>query len=110
MAPAGAVGLAGGVGGAGTGLVLVVDGGGIVVLGCGVGKVGSVGPVPGVATGLPSIKELQAENRAGAASRAESNSEPPARPRLAFCDSCTRCSPKSLRYQGLDYARCSESD
>ena len=50
MAPAGAVGLAG-VDGGRPGLGLVVDGAdGLVVLGCGVGNVGSVGPVPGVAT------------------------------------------------------------
>jgi hypothetical protein len=95
MAPAGAVGLAGVVGEAGPGLVLVVDGGGgIVLLGCGVGNVVSVGPVPGVATGLPSMMELQPETNMGPASTAESSSEPPAKPHRAFCDNRTRYSPK----------------
>ena len=94
MAPAGAVGLPGGmgvVGGAGIGLV-VVDGG--VGLNLGVGKEGSVGPVPGVATGLPSMRELQPDVSMGPANRAASSSEPPARPRLASCDNRTRRSPR----------------
>ena len=94
MAPAGAVGLAGVDGPTGPGLVLVVDGAGTVVPGRGVGKVGSVGPVPGVATGLPSMRELQPEINVGPARTAESSSEPPASLRRAFCDNCTRRSPK----------------
>src|SRR6516165_9805310 len=94
MAPAGAVGLAGGEDGAGPGLGPGVDGAGTVVPGRGVGKVGSVGPVPGVATGLPSMRELQPEVNVGPASRAASSSEPPATARRAFCDSRTRNSRK----------------
>ena len=56
MAPAGAVGLAG----AGVGLLPVV-GGDNVGLCLGVGKLGSVGPAPGAATGLPSMVEPQPE-------------------------------------------------
>jgi hypothetical protein len=93
MAPAGVVGLAGVVGGAGIGLV-VVDGGDGAGLDLGVGKEGSVGPVPGVATGLPSMMELQPEINTGLARRAASSSEPPARPHRAFCDNRTRRSPK----------------
>src|ERR1700739_3276455 len=90
MAPAGAVGLPG-VDGAGPGLVLVVEGGdGTVLLGRGVGNVGSVGPLPGVATGFPSMMELQPEANVGPASRAASSSEPPARLRRAFRDNRTR--------------------
>jgi hypothetical protein len=94
MAPAGAVGLPGVDGGPGAGLVLGVDGDGMLVLGRGVGKVGSVGPVPGVATGLPSMIELQPETNAGLASRGTSSSEPPARLRHAFRDNRTRRSRK----------------
>src|ERR1700741_1917494 len=90
MAPAGAVGLAGVDGGA-----VVVDGDGGELLGRGVGKVGSVGPVPGVATGFPSMMELQPETNPRPASSTESSSEPPARLRRAFCDNCTRRSRKS---------------
>jgi len=94
MAPAGVVGLAGVVGEAGTGLVVVGgDGLGLDLV---VGKVGSVGPVPRVATGLPSMMELQPETNTGLASRAASTSEPHARPRRAFCDNRTRRSRKSL--------------
>ena len=58
MAPAGAVGLAGEVDGPGlaVGAGSVVEGMG---LSRGVGKEGSVGPVPGRATGLPSMIVLQ---------------------------------------------------
>ena len=48
MAPAGAVGFAGVVGGTAVGMVPV--GGAAVMLGRGVGKFGSVGPVPGTAS------------------------------------------------------------
>src|ERR1700758_5201694 len=91
IAPAGAVGLPGVDGGVGPGLVLVVEGAdGLVVLGCGVGNVGSVGPVPGVATGLPSMTEPQPEASMGPASTAASSSEPPARLRRPICDDRTR--------------------
>jgi hypothetical protein len=76
----------------GAGLVRV--GAGVVVVGRGVGKVGSVGPAPGVATGLPSTNVLQPETNAGLARTAESSSEPPASLRRAFSDNCTRRSPK----------------
>lgn len=79
MAPAGAVGLTGVVGSVGA----VVPGGAVV--GLGVGKVGSVGPDPGEATGLPSMV-LQPATSAVAASRA-------AIPR-AMSDSRTRYSPE----------------
>jgi hypothetical protein len=93
MAPAGAVGVDDG---AGPGLVLVVEGGdGMVLLGRGVGKVGSVGPVPGVATGFPSMTELQPEANIGPASRAASSSEPPARLGRALGDNRTRNSRES---------------
>ena len=61
MAPAGAVGLAGAVGGAwlvvgaGPRMPVAVGAG----LSRGVGKAGSVGPVPGSAIGLPSMIVLQ---------------------------------------------------
>lgn len=99
MAPAGAVGLAGVVDGAG-----LVVGGDIVVVGTGVslgvGKEGSVGPVPGVATGLPSVMLLQPAASAALTSRAASGGVQPAKPRRAFCDNRTRYSP-NLRYQGV---------
>lgn len=90
MAPAGAVGLTGVVGSVGA----VVPGGAVV--GLGVGKVGSVGPDPGEATGLPSMVVLQPATSAVAASRA-------AIPR-AMSDSRTRYSRKS-EISGVGYAR-----
>lgn len=98
MAPAGVVGLAGAVGGAPVGF----DGGAAV--GRGVGNAGSVGPVPGVATGLPSMMELHPEVSTGLASTAASSSEPPARPRRAVWDNRTRCSRRS-EMSDVDYAR-----
>lgn len=80
MAPAGAVGLTGVVGSVGA----VVPGGAVV--GLGVGKVGSVGPDPGEATGLPSMVVLQPATSAVAASRAAIPS--------AMSDSRTRYSPE----------------
>src|ERR1700739_585966 len=94
MAPAGAVGLPGVDGPTGPGAGLVVDGRGMVLLGRGVGKVGSVGPAPGVATGLPSMRELQPEANMRPATRAASSSAPPATPRRAFCETRTRNSRK----------------
>jgi hypothetical protein len=67
---------------------LVVVGGGV---NRGVGKDGSVGPAPGMATGLPSMMLLQPESRTAPASNSD---EPPARPRRVFCDNRTRYSPK----------------
>jgi len=98
MDPAGAVGLAGVVGGAGVGLVGVGGGGDGVGLGLdrGVGNEGSVGSVvavPGVATGLPSMMVLHPETNAGPASRAVSTNDPPAKPLRAVCDKRTRVSP-----------------
>jgi hypothetical protein len=93
MAPAGAVGLAGVVGLVG-GAELVV-GAGSDVLGLGVGKVGSVGPAPGAAIGLPSMLELQPETGIALTSRGENSSDPPARPHRAFCDNRTRYSPEN---------------
>jgi hypothetical protein len=92
MAPAGAVGLAGVEGGPD------VVGAGVAVLGLGVGKVGSVGPAPGEATGRPSMLELQPETGMALTSRGESSSDPPARPHRAFCDNRTRNSRK-FRYR-----------
>src|ERR1700739_2457882 len=101
MAPADAVGLPGVDGGGGPGLLvveggdglgvlgvvgggglgLVVGGGaaGLGVLGCGVGNVGSVGPVPGVATGLPSMTGAQPEASTGPAHPGPRTRRPPAR-------------------------------
>ena len=108
MTPAGAFGLAGVVGGAGVGLVAVVGGDG-VGLNPGVGKEGSVGPVPGVAIGLPSMTELQPETNSRLASRATSSSEPPARLRCALRDNRTRYSPKISDIRESEYARSNES-
>jgi hypothetical protein len=83
MAPAGAVGLAGAVGGD-----IPVVGMGVCL---GVGKDGSVGPVPGVATGLPSMMLLQPATSATPTSMAASGGDQPAKPR-AFCDNRTRYS------------------
>src|SRR5208337_2206765 len=95
MAPAGAVGLAGVVGAAEVADVGVGVGGGVVaVLGRGVGTVGSVGPAPGDAIGLPSMLELQPETGMALTSTGESSSDPPARPHRAFCDNRTRNSRK----------------
>ena len=87
MAPAGAVGVAGVVGAAG-----VVLGAGDDVAGWGVGKVGSTGPAPGEATGLPSMLELQPETGIALTSTGESSSDPLTRPHRAFCDNRTRYS------------------
>jgi hypothetical protein len=83
------VGLAGVVGGAGLGLAVVggVEGG----VNRGVGNDGSVGPAPGMATGLPSMMLLHPESETAPASNSD---ETPARPRRAFCDNRTRYSPK----------------
>ena len=93
MAPTGGVvGVAGPVvpgGGAAVAL-----GAGVVMLGRGVGNVGSTGPAPGAATGLPSMVEVQPSINAGLASTGTSSSEPPARLRRTFCDNCTRRSRK----------------
>src|SRR5271168_4690680 len=99
MAPAGAVGLAG----AGVGLLPVV-GGDNVGLCLGVGKLGSVGPAPGAATGLPSMVEPQPETNTEPASKPASTSEPPARLRRAFSNNRTRCSPKISECQRSGYA------
>src|ERR1700758_2727275 len=90
MAPAGAVGLPGVDGGVGPGLLVVEGADGLGVLGCGLGNVGSVGPVPGVATGLPSMAGPQPQASMGPASTAASSSERPARLRRAICDNRTR--------------------
>src|SRR5882757_8934270 len=84
MAPTGAVGLAGVVGGPG----LMVDGGAAVGLeGRDVGNVGSVGPAPGDAMGRPSMVVLHPATSALPASAAK--------PHRAFCDKRTPCSPNS---------------
>jgi hypothetical protein len=93
MEPAGAVGLAGVVGGAGVGLVVVGGGGAGVGLDLGVGTEGSVGPVPGPAIGFPSMTVLHPETNTGPASRAVSTNDPPAKRLRAVCDKRTRVSP-----------------
>ena len=101
MAPAGEVGLAG--------VAAFVDcpglvlGAGVDVLGLGVGNVGSVGPAPGAATGLPSMLELQPETGVALTKTGESRNDPAVRPHRAFCDNRTRHSRKT-EYQGSDYA------
>ena len=107
MAPAGAVGLAGDVGGADVGLVAVVGADGVGP-DLGVGKEGSVGPAPGVAIGLPSMTKLQPETKSRVASEATSSSEPPARLRCAFRDKRTRYSPKFWDIRESEYARSNE--
>lgn len=96
MAPAGAVGLPGAVGGVdGT---LGAGGAGVAMEGLGVGNVGSVGPAPGEATGLPSMLELQPDTGMALTSTGESRSDPPARPHRAFRDNRTRNS-QVFRYR-----------
>lgn len=101
MAPAGAVGLAGVVGWAE--VVLGAGGAVVAVVGLGVGKVGSVGPAPGAATGRPSTLELQPETGMALTSTGESSSEPPARLHRALCDNRTRYS-RRVQISGSDYA------
>src|SRR5437868_1266308 len=102
MAPAGGVWLPG-VGPVG---VVGEDGGGLDVA---VGKEGSVGPVPGVAIGLPSMTELQPGTNSRLASRATSSSEPPARLRRAFRENPTRYSPRISVIRKSAYGRHNES-
>lgn len=81
MAPAGAVGVGG-----------VAEPVGGEVLGLGVGKVGSVGPDPGAAIGLPSMVVLHPATSAVVASRPASSAIPLDRPRCAIRDNRTRYS------------------
>jgi hypothetical protein len=85
MAPAGAVGLPGAVGVTGAAL-----GAGVEVVGRGVGKVGSTGPAPGAAIGLPSMTDEQPSISSGLASTGDSSRDPPARLHRALCDNRTR--------------------
>src|ERR1700761_5883705 len=99
MVPAGDVGPGGAAVGPGPAV------GGDRVGAClGVGKLGSVGPAPGAAIGLPSMVEPQPGTNTEPALKPTSASEPLARPRRAFIDNRTRCSPKSLQCQRSGYA------
>ena len=73
MAPAGVVGVAGVVGRPGAGLAV---GAGDDVVGLGVGKVGSTGPAPGAATGLPAMVEEQPSISTGLTSTGDEQQRP----------------------------------
>lgn len=99
MAPAGVVGPTGADGGADGGPGMA-DGGDNVGACLGVGKLGSDGPAPGPATGLPSMVEPQPETNKELARMAANISQPPVKPRRALRDDRTRCSRKSPNVRG----------
>jgi hypothetical protein len=106
MAPAGAVGWAGGVGRPGAGLAV---GAGDEGVGLGVGYVGSTGPAPGAATGLPAMVDEQASISMGLTSTGATSRDPPARLHRALCENRTRHSRPSPNTGTSDYARSNES-
>lgn len=106
MAPAGAVGLAGVVGRPGAGLAV---GPGGEAVGRGVGNVGSTGPAPGAATGLPAMVVEHASISAGLTNTGAISRDPPARLHRALCENRTRHSRSSPDIGKSDYARSAET-